>query len=145
MFFIALALPAGALAGGGGKCNASACKVYTEGPGSAGGGGQQNHPSGQSTGPVKPVHISAKSSHVLSHAGKDKRVLHRILSLPDYGAPARRLYKANLTSVVAPSALGAAVDLGAGPTVLLSILLATAVALAAHGGFRSWRRRRPSA
>jgi hypothetical protein len=40
--------------------------------------------------------------------------------------------------------LGAAFDLGAGPLVLLSILLATALGLAARGSIRSWLHRRSS-
>lgn len=140
---IALALPAGVLANGGGTCNASACKVYTEGPGTAGGGQSQGPGSGSTSSPstVKPAHISPKVSHLLSHAGKDKSALHAIASLPGYGAQrGAKFFDAGTVGVATPSALGAAVDLGAGPTILLAILLATAVAFALHG----WRRRRPS-
>jgi hypothetical protein len=73
-------------------------------------------------------------------------VLQAIVSAPDYGVKrANSLDRATAAGVAAPSALGAAFDLGAGPTILLAILLATVVALAVHGSLREWRRRRPTA
>jgi hypothetical protein len=142
-FFIALALPAGALANGGGKCNASACKVYTEGPGSAGG---HNAPPPGSGGPTAPrqLPVSSHTSRSLSHAGKDRKLLSQIVSNPSFGAT-RGLLKTGAATVAAPSALGAAFDIGSGPTLLLALLVATALALALHGGLRGWRRRRSDA
>jgi hypothetical protein len=134
---IALALPAGALASGGSKCKASACRVYTEGPGKANGQGQEA--SGPST--TQPVHVPSKTTRLLAHAGKDQAALRAIAGSPGYGAR-RGLFRMGATDVGSPSALGAAFDLGTGPTILLAILLATAVAFAAQGGVRSWRRRR---
>jgi hypothetical protein len=130
-----------AFADGGGKCNASACKVYTERPGTAGGGQQGSQPSGPGT--VKPAHVPSKTSRLLSHAGKDRAALQAIASNPGYGAK-RGLIDAGAAGVAAPSALGAAFDLGAGPLILLALLLATVVALAVQGGLRGWRRRRPN-
>jgi hypothetical protein len=138
VFLIALLAPAATLAAGGGNCSASACKVYTESPGSPAGNGQKS--SGQQD-QSKPVRISSKVGHVLSKAGKDKVTLHRIVSLPGYGAQ-RGILRSTASGVATPTALGAAFDLGAGPTVLLAILLATALGLGAQGGIRSWRQRR---
>jgi len=47
-------------------------------------------------------------------------------------------------NVAGPSLLGAALDLGVGPMVLLAILLATAVGLATRGSVRGWLLRRRS-
>jgi hypothetical protein len=135
---IVLALPSGALASGGSKCKASACQVYTEGAGKANGQGQ-DVPSPSTS---QPVHVPSKTSRLLSHAGKDKAALQAIASMPGYGAKRGILATDAAPAVAAPSALGAAFDLGTGPTILLAILLATAVAVAAQGGIRSWRRRR---
>jgi hypothetical protein len=136
-FCIVLALPAGALASGGTKCKASACQVYTEGAGKADGQGQQA--SGPTT--AQPVHVPSKTSRLLAHAGKERAALRAIASSPGYGVK-RGLFRMGATDVGAPSALGAAFDLGTGPTILLAILLATAIAFAAQGGVRSWLRRR---
>lgn len=133
-----LALPSGALASGGSKCKASACQVYTEGAGKANGQGQDV--SGPTT--TQPVHVPSKTSRLLARAGKDKAALRAIASMPGYGAKRGLLATGAAPSVGAPSALGAAFDLGTGPTILLVILLATAVAAAARGGVRSWHRRR---
>jgi hypothetical protein len=154
VFFVALALPAAALAGGGGnsgKCNASACKVYHE-QDLPNAGGQQQPPQqpqqpssggsktgGSKTGGGGHTHVPPKVTRVLQHAGPDKGPLAHLLT--DTGPSGLK----TAGSVAAPSALGAAFDLGAGPTVLLAILVATAVGLAATGSLRNWRRRRPSA
>jgi hypothetical protein len=134
---IVLALPTGALASGGSKCKASACQIYTEGAGKADGQGQEA--SGPST--SQPVHVPSKTSRLLAHAGKDRAALRAIAGLPGYGAK-RGIFGVGAADVGEPSALGAAFDLGTGPTILLALLLATAVAFAAQGGVRSWRRRR---
>jgi hypothetical protein len=77
-------------------------------------------------------------ARVLSQAGQDRAPLTRLL-----GSGGESLQSSG--SVASPGLLGAAFDLGAGPTALLAILLATALALAARGGVRGWRRKRSSA
>lgn len=136
-FFIALALPAVALASGGKKCNASACKVYIEPdvPTAAGGHTAQSpHPTSTSTN--QPQSTPTNLSRVLAHAGPDKDALSRLLRDSGIGT-----LQSPTVAVVAPSALGAAFDLGTGPTVLLALLLATAVGLAVLNGLRGWRGR----
>jgi hypothetical protein len=133
---LALAWPAAALAGG---CHASACKVYTESGGSADGGHQSNTGGDGLT--QKPLKIPSKTSQLLAHAGKDRKLFSKLVSNPAYGTQ-RGLDKTSLGSVASPSALGAAFDLGAGPIALLAILLASALGLAVHQGLRGRRRRR---
>ena len=130
-----------ALADGGGKCNASACKVYVE-PNVPSAGKQQapppqQQPTGSTTTPSQ-MQQPKNLSRVLLHAGKDKAPLSRLMNdsgiSPLHGGPG---------NVAGPSLLGAALDLGPGPLALLGILVAAALALAVHGGMR--RRRRPTA
>lgn len=131
---LALASPAGAFAKGAGGCNASACKVYTEPPGSAGAskaGGEQQ--------PTQPVPVTSKTSRLLAHAGKDKALLAKMLSNPAYGAT-RGLENSGVGSTASPSLLGAVLDLGAGPLALLAFLVASALGLAIHKGMRRRRR-----
>jgi hypothetical protein len=138
--FVALGIPATALAGGGGKCNASACKVYVE-PNGPSAGKQQQQPqqqqptSGSTKGKGK-THVPKNLARALSQAGKDRRPLQNLLTGGDLGSMKGG---ANAGS---PTMLGAAFDLGAGPLVLLAILLATACGLAARGSVRSWLHRR---
>src|SRR5205823_1714132 len=106
---------------------------------------QQKPPPQPSTGSHssggQPTNVTpSKLRQVLSQAGPDRGPLGRLLQ-----ASPRGVARGSTGTVAAPSALGAAFDLGSGPTVLLAILLATAVALAAYGGLRGWHRRRPSA
>lgn len=139
-FFIALALPAAALAGNGHKCNASACRVYVEPalPKAGGSGpGQQNPTGGSGTGSTQ-TKTPSNVSRVLAQAGSDQGALKNLVAA-DTGLGQGSSEAGDNGS---PSALGAAFDLGSGPTILLAILLATVVALGAHGGLRSWRRRR---
>jgi hypothetical protein len=140
VFFLALALPAAALANGSGKCNASACKVYVE-PSvpSAGRQPQPPGPTGPNPNGGNDSQGPSKLSRVLAHAGKDKGPLSQLLT----GSGPNTLQ--NGGGGGAPGVLGAALDLGSGPTALLAILLASALALAVHSGVRGWRRRRPSA
>jgi hypothetical protein len=144
-----LAAPAAAFAGGGSKCHASACRVYSE-QGAPGGGGQQK----PSTGPTTPTtHTSQNSggeqqqqqtptklSRVLAHAGNDRGALSRLFA----GDSALGNLHKN-SDGGSPGILGAAFDLGVGPTVLLGILLATGLGLAARGSVRGLFRKRPSA
>lgn len=151
LFFLALAMPAGALAGHGGKCNASACKVYLEQGGNPAGPGGPTKPQGSGTQPSTsgPATSSGggqaktptKLGRVLAHAGSDKMPLKNLLGADAGITPVRN----GAGSVGSPSALGAAFDLGSGPTILLAILLATAIGLALHGSVRNWRSRRTSA
>lgn len=137
--FVALAIPAAALAGGGGKCNASACKVYVEPNGPSAGKQQQPPPqqptSGSTNGKGK-THVPKNLARALSQAGRDRVPLKNLVA--DAG-PGPMKGGANAGS---PTLLGAAFDLGAGPLVLLSLLLATALGLAARGSIRSWLDRR---
>lgn len=140
-FCVALALPAAALANGGGKCNASACKVYVEAPVPSAGKQQQTpQQPAPSSAPTPQTTQPKNLSRVLLHAGKDKAPLSRLLNdsgiTPLHGGP---------DNVAGPSLLGAALDLGPGPLALLGILLAAALALAVNGGMRGRRRRRPTA
>ena len=139
---VALVVPALATAGSGGKCTASACKVYVE-PGANSSGHhqpqQQHHPAGPSTtgekGGKQPA--PTKVARVLAAVGKDKGALSQLLK--DSGQTG---LAATPASVASPSALGAIFDLGSGPNVLLAFLIATALGLAIYGGGRSWRSRR---
>lgn len=132
-----LAAPAAALAGNGDHCTASACQVYSEPNGPSAGGHQ--HPTGPNTAGGGGTTTPPKGlSRVLAQAGADKAPLSRILtesggSLSEAGSGG------------SPGVLGAVLDLGTGPLVLLTILLATAIALAARGGVRGRLRRRSSA
>jgi hypothetical protein len=143
VFFIALAIPASALAGGGGKCNASACKVYVE-PNGPSAGKQQQQPQQQqqpTSGPTKgqgKTHVPKNLARALSQAGRDRGPLKDLVT---DGGPGSLKGGASAGS---PTLLGAAFDLGAGPLVLLSLLLATAFGLAARGSLRTWLQRRSS-
>jgi hypothetical protein len=141
VLLIALAAPGIAIAAGGAKCKASACQVYHEQSVPSAGAQQQSTPppaTGTSTtgGTQTPTNLS----RVLAQAGKDKAPLSQLLT--DSGPGSLQTGPGN---VVGPSALGAAFDLGVGPTALLAILLATAVGFAVHGPVRGWLRRRSTA
>jgi hypothetical protein len=140
VLIVALAAPAAAYADKGGKCTASACKVYSEG-GAPSSGGQHppKAPTGSNKSSGQQPQVPKNMSRVLAHAGNDRLALSRLLngdtaigslgSGPGGGSP---------------GLLGAAFDLGAGPTVLLAILLATALGLAGRGRVLGWLRRRSS-
>ena len=142
VFLIALAAPGVAIAAGGPKCNASACKVYIE-PNGPSAGGQQQQPQQQSTGSTSnggtQTQAPTKLSRVLAQAGKDKAPLSHLLTDSGLGT-----VKTGPVNVAGSSSFGAAFDLGAGPTALLAILLATALGFAVHGPVRGWLRRRSS-
>lgn len=131
---VALAIPAAAVAGSGSKCNASACKVYVEQSAPSAGKGQTPPSAGAVTG-GKTAHVPKKTVRVLALAGNDRAPLKDLLA----GSSVGSLRGGN---VGAPSVLGAAFDLGAGPLALLAILLATALGLAARGSVRGWLQRR---
>jgi hypothetical protein len=136
---ISLAIPATALAGGGGKCNASACKVYVEPNGPSAGKQQQQPPPPPASGSAKGTgksHVPKNLARALSQAGRDRTPLKHLLA--DGGLGSMK----GGSNGGSPTLLGAAFDLGAGPLVLLSILLATALGLVARGSVRSWLHRR---
>jgi hypothetical protein len=142
VLLIALAAPGVAIAAGGAKCKASACQVYHE-QGAPSAGTHQQPPPPQATGTsttgatdTQPTNLS----RVLAQAGKDKGPLSRLLT--DSGPGSVQTGPGNIG---APSALGAVFGLGAGPTALLAILVATAVGFAVRGPVRGWLRRRSTA
>ena len=140
VLFVALALPAGALADGGSKCNASACKVYHEsGPPS---GGHQKPPTGPTKnggGQQQQPRVSKSNSRFLQNLGKDKAPMKNLL-----GGDAAIGNLPSGSGGGSPGLLGAAFDLGVGPTILLAILLVTGLGLAARGSLQGWLRKRPS-
>jgi hypothetical protein len=145
LLFIVLAAPAAAFGGGGSKCHASACRVYSE-QGAPGGGGQQKPTTGPTTntsqngGGQQQPQTPTKLSRVLAHAGNDRGALSRLFA---GDSALGNLH--NNSNGGSPGLLGAAFDLGVGPTVLLGILLATGLGLAARGGARGLLRKRSSA
>jgi hypothetical protein len=120
--------------------SSSAVSIYVQCTPSAGGTHSGGTPSsGSSTyvpPPPAPV-VSHKAKHALKHAGNAKKPLTRLLN-PKLGN-LWNLDKADLTS--SPTTLGSAIDLGAGPTTLLALLLGTVLSLLGTSGFRAWRNR----
>jgi hypothetical protein len=139
VLLIALAAPGVAIAAGGAKCKASACQVYHE-QGAPSAGTHQQPPPPQATGTSGGTQTPTNLSRVLAQAGKDKGPLSRLLT--DSGPGSVQTGPGNIG---APSALGAVFGLGAGPTALLAILVATAVGFAVRGPVRGWLRRRSTA
>jgi hypothetical protein len=140
VLFVALGSPAAALAGGGGKCTASACKIYVEPNGASPGKQQQQQtvtPTQQTGGPTTggKAHVPKNLARALAQAGRDRGPLKHLVAsgLGDLSGN---------DSAGSPTILGAAFDLGAGPLALLFILLATALGLAARGSLRGRRRQR---
>lgn len=138
-----LVVPPAAFASGCGG-GPSAEQVYKEClPG--GGNGKPTHKAKSSSGPtsttpvtpVTTVSIPPKTAKALKKAGKDQQSLQRLVTA--YGH--RSLASSNAPQAAAPTAIGSAFDLGAGPTVLLVMLAGTAVLLLAAGGYRSLRNR----
>ena len=140
VLIVALAAPAAALANGGGTCKASACKVYHE-PGGANAGGQkpptQKPPTGSKGG--QQPHASKSYSRVLQHLGRDRGVVKNLM-----GNEAAIGNLASGSGGGSPSLFGAAFDLGAGPTILLAILLGVGIGLAARGRVGGWLGKRSS-
>ena len=147
-FAAALAAPSAALACNGGP---SAVNVYTECIPSGGGNKAHKPPAKHDTGAgpststsvpssSPPVHVSKRTKKALTHAGKDKNFLHRMVTDPGLGGAARVLQSERSAANASPSALGSAFDLGSGPTVLMAVLAGTVVLLLGMTGVRSWRR-----
>jgi hypothetical protein len=139
-----LILPAGAFA-----CNStSATCVYSPqglpgGGHSSGGGGGGNSGGGGGTGQSQtPAPVSSHVASALSRAHvppADKSVLQGLASNPAFGKT-RGLTGITPESVVAPSTIGAAFDLGPGPIALIAVLAASALLLLGATGWRGWRR-----
>jgi hypothetical protein len=126
-----LAGPSTALACNGGT---SAVNVYKECVPTGGGG--STGATGKGSNATSPP-ISSQTAKALSHAGKDKSVLKRLVG--SY-ALRRHLQASQAGSATPPSAVGSAFDLGSGPTALLIGLAGTALLLLGGSGLRLWRR-----
>jgi len=100
---------------------------------------------GSDAGP--PVKVSSKVSQALArvvashHHAKQAKALSDLVSNPGKGATRVRFLSSS-DQMIAPSALGAAFDLGTGPIALFAALLAGAVLGA--GGMALRRRNRPT-
>jgi hypothetical protein len=122
----------------------SAVNVYKEcvpsgGGGKAAGSKTKTHKTGGSTKPtVAVVHIPAKTAKKLKKAGKDEQSLSRLVK--GYGA-VRLLQSHSSHPAKNPTAIGSAFDLGSGPTLLLIVLVGTAVLLLGGSGLRVRRNR----
>jgi hypothetical protein len=103
-------------------------------------GSGKHSSTGKSTSSTQaPIPVPKAAARVLAHAGRDKRILHQLVTNPGLGAT-RSFGPSSSGAASAPSALGSAFDLGSGPTALLAVLAGTAVLLLAASGLRGWRR-----
>lgn len=137
---VVLLAPAVSLAGG---CSGvSAVCIYNPQASSGPGGSRPvGGPGGQTP---KSVAISKTIASKISrsHTSKSQqKALQGLVQSPSYSG-GRHLAAIPPGSVVAPSTLGAAFDIGAGPIALIAIVGGTAVLLLAGTGWRGWRRRR---
>ncbi|HZT93806.1 MAG TPA: hypothetical protein VE985_04945 [Gaiellaceae bacterium] len=132
--------PSLALACNGGT---SAVNVYKECLPSGGAGKSKAHEhsraghQGTNRAGSTPSHLSGRATKALSHAGKDKSALTKLIK--SYGQR-RRLQASGSGSQQSPSAVGSAFDLGSGPTALLIVLASGAFLLLGASGLRGWRR-----
>jgi hypothetical protein len=121
-------------------CNGStsAVNVYHEclPNGGAGKSKAKRHTSGRRGVGSAPSRLSRPAAKALSHAGKDKSALTKLVQ--SYGQR-RRLQSSQPGSQPAPSAVGSAFDLGSGPTALLIVLASSALLLLGASGLRGWR------
>jgi hypothetical protein len=143
VLLVVLAAPTAALADGGGTCKASACKVYHE-QGVPNSGGQkpptQKPPTGSNNnGGGRQPQAPKSYSRVLQHLGKDRGAVKNLL-----GGDAAIGSLPSGPGGGSPSLFGAAFDLGAGPTILLAILLGVGIGLAARGRVGGWLAKRSS-
>lgn len=134
---VALFAPAGALACSG----VSAVCVYSQQNIGPGGSKPINKPGSQPQRPVQvPQGVTKKLSQ--SHAPSAQvKALQALAQNPNL-VQKRNLQAVAPGSITAPSALGAAFDIGPGPVALIAVLAASAVLLLAGTGWRGWRRRR---
>jgi hypothetical protein len=138
---VLLVVPPAAMACSGGV---SAVNVYKEcvpsgGGGNAAGSKTGTHKTGGSTTPTAAVvHIPAKTVKKLKKAGKDEKSISALVK--SYGA-VRLLQSHSSHPTATPTAIGSAFDLGSGPTVLLIVLVGTAVLLLGGSGMRVRRNR----
>lgn len=142
---LALSLPAAALAAPPSKKHHGqpslppATQVYVEQVPTATGG--QSVGSTSTGGGNSSVPLSNTAQRALqSSGGKDKSTLKALATDPSLGAR-DNLVGAPVFAVKAPSALGAAFDLGSGPTALLVLLVVSAGLLALGGSLHFLRRR----
>ncbi len=84
-------------------------------------------------------YVSKQTAKALKKAGSDGKSLSHLVN--GYGA-VRFLSGVHSSSAQEPTTVGSAFDLGSGPTVLLIVLVGTAVLLFAATGFRSVKQRR---
>jgi len=100
-----------------------------------------------STTPAQPTYVTTPAVTVKPtvtkkpHHHTNQNPVNPVTTKPG----ASRVHQLRLTRVAAnaaqPSAVGAAFDLGSGPTVLFAVLLAAAALLAVGGGLHRGRRR----
>lgn len=149
----ALVGPSVALACGG----SSAVSIYTECTDTANGkhhhpAAKPSHPSGSSPStaptyyvqpPTPPVHVAPKTKRAVAHSGKDKRILTRLVSNPNYVDPSR-LKPVLASAPTGASNLSSTFDLGSGPLILLALLAGSVLSVLGTGGVRAWRGRHRS-
>lgn len=141
----ALAVPGAALAAGSGKghghhsgnksgCVSAIC-VYVEQIQTPGGSHPAAGPGG--TGPTsggptaKPAHLSSHVKNALAHyRGGDRDALEALAREPAFGFFHGPKAPAGSELVSSPGVLGAALDIGLGPTLLFVLLLAAALVAA---------------
>ena len=130
--------PTAALACNGG--GPSAVNVYTECVATGSGNKPTGaHSSGQGSGSTQARPVSKQTAKALKHA-KNRRLLSTLLR--GYGTShLSSPQSSGADAATAPSAVGAAFDLGSGPTALLLVLAGTAVLLLGGSGLRVWRHR----
>lgn len=127
-------------------CTSAVCVYVEQGPAPAAGScDKKSHPTrtgGQSSTPVPPaVAPSPGATKTLKHTKpKIRKLIHRLVTSPGLGATKPLKITRAAVHVKAPSTLGAAFDLGSGPTMLFAALLAAAILLALGGGLRQRKR-----
>lgn len=132
---VVLVAPTGALACSG----TSAVCVYSQQGPAPGGAKPLTGPGGQPQPAVAiPSGVAQKISQ--SHATTlQKKALQSLVQNPSF-AQRHNIQALAPGSVVAPSALGAAFDVGPGPIALIAVLGGTAALLLVGTGWRGWRR-----
>jgi len=133
----AAAVPSAALASASGKghhakgasgCISAVC-VYKEHVQGAGGVHVVGTPTGSDQTKSSPL-PSKVARKLQAQGGRDKALLTQLATNPGYGYTRVENPKDADVAVVAPDTLGAAFDLGLGPTLLFAVLLVGAVIVA---------------